>query len=174
MARIFHHGLPDFWRKGSTTFLALSFLLGLVFGVAVFSAAGDSFLSLMRGILSGSVSIVGLLCVTFLPFLFSAFAVSISEPWLLLPVSFGKAFLFSLVSLGLLQGFGSAGWLVRWLLMFSDLVSLPLLYGFWQRHISGERRYCFAECFALLSFFFLIGSVDYCCISPFLADLIHF
>lgn len=174
MARFFHHDLPEWWRKMSTVFLAFSWLAGLVSGIFAFSAAGDTFLPLMRSCLYGSVSIISLLCVTILPFLFSTLAVYVSEPWLLLAVSFGKAFLFSLIAVGISVSFGSAGWLMRLLLMFSDFCVLPLLYWFWLRHISGQRVFNGFEIAAVLSLFVLIGSVDYCVISPFLASLISF
>lgn len=174
MARFLLHESPDSWRKGRTVFLALSFLAGLVSGILVFFVAGESILSLMRSALYCPVSIVGLLCVTALPFLFSAIAVFLSEPWLMGPISFGKAFFFSLLSLGTMAGFGSAGWLVRWLLMFSDLMGLPLLYLYWQRHVSGMQAFSLMEAFVFASLFVLIGSIDYCLFSPLLAGLIHF
>lgn len=173
MARFFHHGLPLWWRKGSACFLALSWFLGLLSGAAIFFSAGIAYFSWMRGVLHGSVSIVGLLCVTVLPFLLSAFAVFISEPWLLLPISFGKALLFSFISLCVLESFGSAGWLVRWLLMFSDLLFVPVLYWFWHRHISGEHCFSGSVSLLLLSLCILIGSIDFCYVSPYLANLIY-
>ena len=95
MARFLLHESPEFWRKGTTVFLALSFLIGLVSGILIFFAAGESFLSLMRSAFYSPVSIVGLLCVTALPFLFSAIAVFLSQPWLMFPICFGKASFFS-------------------------------------------------------------------------------
>lgn len=173
MARFFHQDLPLWWRKGSAVFLALFWTVGLLFGVSFFFFAGKIFSSLMLGVLYGSVSIVGLLCVTVLPFLFSAFAVYLSEPWLLLLVSFWKAFQFSFVSLSILSCFGSAGWLFRWLLMFSDLISLPVLFWYWSRYISGEQGFSCTESLLILSVCILIGSFDYGYVSPFLAELIY-
>lgn len=174
MALFFKQGLPRFWRKGSTLFLAFFWFLGLAFGILFFLLSGDSFVSLMRGTLTSSVSIIRVLCVSLLPFLLSAFAVFISEPRLLLLICFGKAFLFSFVSFGVIQAFGSAGWLVRWLLLFSDCASVPVLYWFWLRNISGNSRFCFWEICGFLSMELLIGSIDYCLVSPFLARLLDF
>lgn len=171
MARLFHGDLLYFRQSCRSTILALFWISGLIAGAAAYFFAGHFLSSLMHGILSGSVSIVSLLCVTVLPFLFSAFAVYICEPRLLYPICFGKAFLFSVVSMAVWISFGSAGWLVRWLLMFSDLVSLPLLYLFWLRHISGQRSFSGLEILLVASACMLIGSVDYCCISPFVAML---
>ena len=174
MARFLLHESPKSSRKGSTVFLALSFSAGLTGGILTFIAAGQSIFPLMRSTLSGSVSIVSLLCVTALPFLFSAVAVFLSGPQLLFPIAFGKAFFFSFFSLGTMAAFGSAGWMIRCLLMFSDLMGLPLLYYYWQRHIPGGHAFSSMEAFAFFSLFFLIGSIDFCLISPFLAGLIHF
>ena len=102
MARLFHPNPPDRRSKYPAFVLALSYFAGLLFGVFVFRFAGDRLDSLMRGAFSGAVSIVGLLGVTVVPFLFSAFAVSLSKPALLFPVSFINAFLFCFVSLGML------------------------------------------------------------------------
>lgn len=173
MARFLHYHLPDLWRKGAWFFLAFSWLSGLICGICAFSCAGNSAFSVMRGAFSGSVSIVGLLGVTVLPFLFSAFAVFISKPGLLLVASFGKAFLASYVSLAVMLAFGSAGWLIRWLLCFSSCAAAPLLYWYWLRYISGERKFSGFEVFLLISLLIFIGSLDYCVILPFLAGLIN-
>ena len=172
MARLFKVDFPLWWRKGSTHFLALCWTAGLLTGMAAFFFADDILLLWMRGVPEGTVSIVGLLAVSVFPFLLSAFAVFIGWPRLLLLIAFWKAAVFTYVSCGLLTGFDSVGWLLRWFLMFSSLSSLPVLYWFWRRYIPGERAVSFAEVFLLLSLFVLLGSIDFCWISPFLANLI--
>lgn len=117
MAQLFHRNMPAWWRKYCFLFLAFCWIAGLLSGTSACLAAGDSLNSLMRGAAARPVSIVSLLGVTMFPFLLSAFAVYISEPWLLLIVSFGDAFVLSFVSLGVMRCGGSAGWLVRWLLV---------------------------------------------------------
>lgn len=173
MARFFCSGLPHWWRKGCRFFLAFSWLAGLACGILVYLSAGNFLLSLMRSTLYVPVSIVGLLCVTTFPFLLSAFAVFLSKPVLLLPICFGKAFLFAFASIGILQAFGSAGWLLRWLLLFSDCASIPLLYWFWLRYLPGYRSLSGWEAASMLSLWLLIGSVNYSVISPLLARLIE-
>ncbi|MGM9548844.1 MAG: hypothetical protein ACI3V5_03265 [Faecousia sp.] len=173
MAQFFHRNLPVWWRKCCFLILAFCWIAGLLSGAYVFRSAGSSLDSLMRGALFRPVSIAGLLCVTIFPFLFSAFAVYISEPRLLLLVCFGEAFVFSFVSLGLTQCGGSAGWLIRWLLSFSTSLTAPLLYLYWLRHLTGRKRFCSLEAAGMLCMCALIGSVDFRLISPFLAGLIH-
>ena len=172
MAQFFRRNLPSWWRKYCFLLLAFCWMAGLVSGSRAFLSAGDTLDSVMRGALIGSVSIVGLLCAALFPFLLSAFAVFISEPWLLLPVSFGDAFVFSFVSLGVTQCAGSAGWLIRWLLVFSASLLSPLLYLYWLRHLPGGRRFDSLEAACILCICALIGSADFRLISPLLARLI--
>lgn len=173
MARFFCPDSPHWWRKGCRFFLACSWLSGLACGILVYLSAGGLLVSLMRSTVYVPVSIVGLLCVTTLPFLFSALAVFLSKPGLLLPICFGKAFLLAFVSIGIFQAFGSAGWLLRWLLLFGDCASVPVLYWFWLRYLPGTRPLCGWEAFSMLSLGVLIGSVNYSVISPFLVRLIE-
>lgn len=167
MPRLFSSSPSRERRKKGRLLLASFWCAGLFFGIYGYLTAGTPFLSWMRGVVPGSVSIVGLLGITVFPFLISALAVFFSTPWLLLLVCFCKAFLFSFVSLGIWQAFGSAGWLARLLWMFSDCIGIPLLYGFWLRHLSGDRAVGGLETGCYLAAFVLLGSVDYRIISPF-------
>lgn len=174
MARFLLRDCSGFWRKGNTVFLALFYFLGLLSGAVFCISSGHIISSLMRSVPGGTVSIVGLLCVTALPFLLSAFAVFVSEPRLVFLICFGKSFLFCVISLGLVAAYGSAGWLIRWLLMFSDSLGMPVLYLYWLRILSSWDKPPLCETFVFGSLFLLIGSIDYCLISPFWSGLIHF
>ena len=172
MSRILCHNLPEWWRKGASVFLAFFWFFGLVAGVLTALSASDLLSASMRTAVFSRVSILGLASAVFLPFLFSAFAVYIQCPFLLLPIAFAKAFLFSYLGLGVIEAFGSAGWLIRVLLMFSDIVLLPVLFWFWIRYISGDSRYGSRATAVCISVAALVGSIDYCVISPFMANLI--
>ena len=161
------------FRKGSTIFLALFWFLGLLSGVLFFHASGSSFNSMMRSILMDTVSIVDLVSVAMLPFLLSAFAVFLSSPWLLLSIAFFRAFLLSFVSMQILAAFGSAGWLLRLLLLFSDLLSAPLFYLYIRWCLSSDFSHAFRTFFLIICCSILIGSLDYVYILPFLADVIN-
>jgi hypothetical protein len=84
-------------------------------------------------------SIFGLLICLCLPFLFSAFAVYISAPGLLFLIAFVKAAASGFFFTAVHTAFGSCGWLVRYLLFFTDVFGSVLLYHYWLRHISGIR-----------------------------------
>lgn len=165
--------LPSWWRRGCVLLLALFWCIGLLCGCAASRQAEAYLVPLMSAAAAHRVSIVGLLAVLLLPLLFSAFAVFISEPRLLLAAAFLKAFTFGFTAWGITVAFGMAGWLIRSLLLFSDCCMLPFLFWFWLRHISGERaavRNDLAVCTAVAV---LVGSIDFWKVSPFLALLIE-
>lgn len=172
MARFLHHDLSQSVRKFYCRLLALCWVAGLMGGIWAFFLADDSLASLMRSSVYGPVSIVSLLCVTGLPFLLSAFAVFLSSHWLILLIAAVKGFVYAFICIAVTVSFGCAGWLIRLLLCFTDTFSMPLLYWFWLRcfRFDGSTMGSIAVLAAAL--FFLTGSVDYCLITPYLADLI--
>lgn len=171
MYRRFFFQLPTWRCKNVQLLLACAFLFGLISGILISMSASDALCSTMRAAPFGCVSIFGLLSVLLLPFLFSAFAVYSSSVLLLLCVAFAKAFAFGFVSFAVWAAFGAAGWLIRFLLMFADLIILPLLLWFWYQIMKNPHSWvkstlvaCILACF--------IGGFDYCFVSPFLANLI--
>ena len=161
------------FRRVRVIFLAFCWMIGIESGILFAAHFGHLFTPLMYCALGSTGSIVGFFSVLLLPFLVSAFAVFISRPGLLFGICFVKGFSFSSASLGMLLAFPSGGWLIRQLLMFSSLASLPLLFWFWLRHISDEAEYSYCRCLLVFSLLILIGSVNVCCVSPFLAMLIN-
>lgn len=165
--------LPHWWRRACMVFLALFWCVGLLIGVRVGTQAGDTLFSLMRTAAGSRVSIVGLLVVTVLPFLFSAAAVFFSKPWLMLPVLFFKGLSFGACAYGVCGAFGDAGWLIRLLLLFSDGFMIPVLFWFCLRHMGGQRWAVKKDLAVCATAALIVGSLDYCFISPFLAMLIE-
>lgn len=171
MARFLHPELSPAFRKWGELLLALSFVCGLLFGILLFRVAGNSLISLMPGILTCPVSIVDLLIPFTLPFLLSAIAVYLCIPGTLPFICFLKTTQFSFVSCGVMASFGSSGWLIRILFLFSDICCLALLYLYWLRHISVGRLFSRIEvCFFLVAAVLITG-IDYLVIFPFLQGL---
>ena len=148
--------------------LAFCWCLGFGFGVVLFLYAGTPGVSLMRRIICGSVSIVSLIGIGLLPFLFTAFAVFLSELRLLFLICICKACLFAFVSMGICLAFSSAGWMMRPLLLFYDSILCALLYFLWYRLLTGRKACWLLTIMAGI----LAGGIEYCIISPFLAGLI--
>lgn len=168
----FRHSMPAWWCGVCTPLLALFWGAGLLLGVGLACQAGDSIFSLMRIAASRRVSIVGLFSSILLPFLLSAAAVYLHGASLLLPVSFLKAFSFGFCAVTVMKAFGSAGWLVCRLLLFSDCCLMPVLFWFWLRHIRGGRRSVKMDMRLCAILIAAVGSIDYFLISPFLMSII--
>ena len=170
MARFLHRFFVWFGRNVPTVLLVACFFAGFIPGIRMSCKAAFSF-SLMRGAMDSAVSIVSALCVLLLPLFFSALAVYFSKPKLLYGIAFLKAFTFAFVSAGITSGFGSAGWLARRLLMFSDSLSLPLLWLYWLRHIPGKGVFQPADTILIASCMGFIGFADHVLISPLLQGI---
>ena len=145
---------------------------GLISGASASFYAGNPFVSTMRAASSGCVSISGLLSVLLLPLLFSAFAVYICQIRLLFPIVFVKAFCFSFVAMGIDSAFGSAGWLVRILLLFGSGFSLPILWWFWNRLLASKPDRILSDFVTAMTAIAVIACFDHWMIAPFLANLI--
>ena len=165
--------LPAFWHRRAAFVLIAFFLLGHVLGILLSGSAGTFFLSSMRTVVSSRVSIVSLLSSAVLPFLFSAFAVWLAQPMLLIPIAFWKAFLFSYLGYGLFSAWGSAGWLIAGLVMFGKICAMPLLCWYWLRYVCGRRFEVPVFCL-ILGALTCIGMVEYYLIVPFLGSIITF
>ena len=128
-------------RRKRHILLALSWMLGLGLGALVFRYEKQHITALMPSVLCSQSSIIGLAASALLPFLLSAVAVYLSFPLFLIPICFSKAFLYAYISCGIYHFFCSAGWLIHGLLLFVDTLSIPVLYLYWLRHISGFRYF---------------------------------
>ncbi len=169
----FHRSVLPARRQFACKFLLTVFwLTGLGLGICFAVHAGDSLILMMRSAAAAPVSITGLMAVLALPFLITALAVYLSQPRLLLVLAFVKACCFGFCASSIDTAFQSAGWLVRYLLMFSELCYLPVLTWFWMRHISGFGRTAVKDLAVCAGAAVAIGLVDYCFVSPWLAMLL--
>lgn len=164
MARFFHRQFSNGSCRASAWVLAFFFLWGLLCGVIACRGCGPEFAALMRGLPFGTVSIVGLILCLLFPFLLS-FASWVLDPALLFPICFCRAFLFGFVHFSLSFFHGSGGWLLHWLVLFSDSLSLPLLYCFWYRRLLN-RQLSIRHGFVLMALVTVIGTVDFYLIEP--------
>ena len=153
------------------TYFILSILLGFSVGFYFFENTGNSPILLMRVALCCNVSISSLLCSVFLPFLLSFLCVYFSKQWLLYWICFWKMFSFGFSANCLLRAFGSAGWLVQSLSMFSDLAALIMLTWFCVRNLRICRHPARKDFLVATSVVFPICVADYIFISPFVASL---
>ena len=172
MVRIFPSCFTSVIRRASAVILAFTLICGSAFGAFLSTQTEHASLSLMHTAAESGVSIVSLLCVVLLPFLFTVFAVYIRRFWLVIPICFWKVFSFAYLYCAVLFSYGSSGWLVGILLMFSDILALPVLCWFWMRVLrSGRADWIRNSCgvFLLLSGIVILDS-SY--LSPYLVFLL--
>lgn len=139
-------------------------------GVIFAASAGDSYFLLMRKTANCFVSIVGSAVTVLLPFLVSVFVITHSKPWLVYLICGIYIFSLSSACYAICRSFGSAGWLIQGMLLFPDICLTPVLIWLSVLHFAGKcnRRVCiYSSLFAVA-----IGMIDYCLISPLLANLI--
>ncbi len=156
------------WHKFRIVVLTLFWVLGFLSGILSALAADDYLPLLMRSAIYSTVSISGLLISTVLPFLISVLAVLASEFWLLPLIGGAKAFCFAFSACGISLVFGSSSWLLRGLFLFCDFFTLPMLYFFTLRSLSGENQRHLTLWLLLPS---VIATLNYGFVSPFLVDL---
>lgn len=168
-----HLHLGDSWcrRNRNCILLAFCWMSGLLFGFLFYTFNQHTLSSLMRRAIFAPVSIVGLLISFLFPFLFSAFAVIIHTPIWIYPIACYKAFSFAVVSIGFVDGMGSAGWLYWILLMAGDILSLPALYLYWLHSLMDIQGTYAKPVLFLLMVAFLWGCVNTCFLLRVMAEL---
>ena len=148
-------------------FLTIAWILGIFIGFYAANGTNHFVIELPQH----SRTLFGLLFVILLPFLFSVLSMRYLTPLLFIPLAFADAFIFAYCSYCIQFSFGNAGWLFRWLLMFSDSCMSVTLLLFWVRNI--DQTYHSRKD---LGIFFiiscLIGFIDYFAVSPFLSELL--
>ena len=151
--------------------LVIHWLLGLLTGIFLALTADIHFPPLMLSVFCDRMSIVCFLAAFLLLLLISFFSALLSQRYLLFPLAFVKAFLFAFAGAMLMNTFSASGWLMQLLLMFSDLLILPIFWWLWLMERSEGMLYAYAVAAAGIV---LIVLLDYALITPFLADLIVF
>ena len=165
MARLLHSVGSFCTRKWDKLFLAFFWVAGLIAGGFVFHCSGSNFVSQMPLAVASQPSIFTLLISALLPFLFSAYAVYIGLPRILYGICFLKAWGLGYLSCCVFAAFGSAGWLVRWLFLFTDISAAAVLYCYCHRHISGVRKMSAGSFSAYAGIISAVSFLDYSVIS---------
>lgn len=174
MDRFLYPGFKFGLRKPGQHLLAAAWLLGLSAGIFVAIHASSSFFLLMRSAIFCKVSIVCLLLSGSLPFLFSAYAFSFNQDWLVIPVCFLKAFLFSSVACGLLLSYHIIGWFLVIYLLFCDICTFPPLWLFWLNHFHRNKPVSILDVLCVCGVHIFVVAVYSCWISPFASNHIFY
>lgn len=154
-------------------FLAFFWLAGISFGLYAANLASVHISSLMLTLVDQRVSIVGMLIIFIFPLLLSAVLIHFSAHRLLFLFAFLKAFCYSFSSCCIFLSFGSAGWLIQSLLMFSDTVLAIVLLWFWFRFFSAKTVELGRDAGICCIITACVVCIDYFMVSPFLASLFN-
>lgn len=158
--------------KASVAFLAVCWTLGICLGAYFAALSFDNVSFLMRTVVSNRVSISGMLLAAFFPLTLTAIFILFSLRFFLLLLAFCKAFSFSFCACCILYVYGSSGWLIQQLLLFSDLFLILILLWLWIRLLSSNDS--IKKDLLICSFLSLfVGSVDCFIVSPFLVTLFN-
>lgn len=141
------------------------FLIGGNIGLDLYTDAEHYFVTV------GSIGASFLGCVMFplLPLFVTVTVVQLFSADAVLLVAFLKSVMFSMIAVACAASWGSAGWLVSRLMLFSSFLALPVLARSWYRALCKS----FGKKEIVLSFvvLFIIGVFDYFWVSPFLCSL---
>ena len=172
MDRFLHRSFAAFSYRISCFVFAIFWIAGLLSGILMSYCADVSLFRLMLSGLDARLSIVGFLSVLLLPLFLSFLAAYLTCPLVICVIAYLKAFLFAFLGMVILHSFRSAAWLIHFLMMFSDLLILPVLWWFWIQVLSGSRSVVFRSGVVSAICIILIGIFDFTAIAPFLASLI--
>ena len=171
MKRRIFYSFPNLPVNAPSIFLALFWILGFLFGAYAANYLPEDYVSMIQASAGKQAAFWGLFLTGCLPFLAAYFCVCFSKNYLLYPVGFLKAFFFSLCSMCIYRGFGSAGWLVNGLFQWADRLLLPVLYWYCLRHLTGTSSK--RDAFLCLAFYVSFLYLEYRFVSPYLAMLIE-
>jgi len=152
--------------------IAILWCFGIAFGSVCGVHSSTDYISVMRGFDIQSMSIVGRYVLLFLPLVFSVFAIHYGLYTLILPVVFCKAFIFSYSCCCIVSLFGSASWLLRFLLLFFDSCTLPFLMLIWLRGMTGKQFAMRYEVISCSIYMLIIACVDHYVVLPFTVALL--
>ena len=144
--------------------------IGLILGTLFAAYADPSIFPVMCRAVFEPVSIVLSGAAQLLPFLIAAYAASISRLRLINIVCGCKLFLFAYTGSLIWSAFSAAGWLIRSLLLFSDVILVPCLCWYCFRLVMGDwdERKDFGICLGILVITALLNCLF---ISPFLVKI---
>lgn len=169
---VFRHD-SNFRCKKFVVFLAFFWIFSFVAGVLFATYFHNIPLSLMRIVVVGHVSIVGLVVILLLPFVLSVVAMRLSMPWIIYMIAVLKGFCYGFSIYFLLISYFDSAWLVCSLVMFSVYCGQIPLFLFWTRYMNDTTDRWKRDALACLVLLTLIGCLDYFVISPFLITLMR-
>ena len=160
------------WRRCSIPTIVFSLILGLHTGILLCVRSGPTFFSLMHNVASESMSLVGCLSLGLIPLLVCAVCIHLGAGCIIPIVLWAKGLSFGFVSCLAFRAFGSAGWLIHFLLFSLRQIQLIILILFCIRFCCQEEVPGFRYIFPYFAASAALCVADYLIIAPFLAEII--
>ena len=166
---------PQKWmaliRKSRLAFsVVTAWLAGVTSGGLLAVLVGSTYYSVLETAVSCPASPAGLAAGIVLPAALIVVAARSKLRWLLCLTVLFKVTSVTACSIGLQGVYGSAGWLVRLFVQFSDMLTLPVFC--WLSLRGAKKPISKTVCGAAAVWYLLVCLADYCVISPFFAGLI--
>lgn len=160
------------WEKNSVYFLAFFWTFSIFAGIILGSKSVPHISSLMLSAASDSMSITGMFLIYILPLIFSIISIRLKVSLLILPLSVIKGFFNGFLSASVCVAFGSAGWLICLLLLFTNSVSSVFLMWFWFKYLHNPNSHLMRYFIICVTFSICMFAFDVFVISPFLSAVI--
>lgn len=147
-------------------FLSSSWLAGIVLGFGLSFILKAQSIPLMLVASDCSISVAGLCFIVLTPFLISLISYKLSKLWPIYFWAFVKGVCLGHSIPVMLWSFGTAAWLLHFLLSFSNVITLVPIFFFWFQCIRPEDS--LPQKFVRLILFIsvCVGLIDFFLISP--------
>lgn len=155
---------PSF--RTSVFILSLSWLTGIVIGFGLSFILKAQSVPLMTAASDCGISIAGLCFIILTPVLISLISYRLSKLWPIYFWSFVRGVYWGHSIPVMLWSFGTAAWLLHFLLSFSNVITLVPMFCFWLQCIRPEGSIPHKYVRLILIISICVGLIDYFLISP--------
>lgn len=158
----------------SNLFFLSAWLLGTFAGLYIVLSVPDHALVLFLSVLHSRATLLGLILVQTLPLTISCCAFWLKKAIFVYLVIFFKAFSFTYCVFGVFLFYNTAGWMMRWVTLFSASSSILPLIWFWYRNFP-KRGVSFNKDMCICIFFVILSCLaDYYVMLPLSMRLMNF
>ena len=168
----YQHRTAQYKRMINIAILSVVWIAGLLTGAAL--ANNISYQLVGYKLILDRISLLGLLFSTVLPLAISAVAIIIQAPCLIFPVAFIKGLMHAYSTLVIYSVYGAAGWLAKWLFVFSDSILILFLLWFWLRMIAGKCTSFTRDLLICSIATVVVVCIDFLIVSPFSVMLFNY
>ena len=161
-----------FKNRTSTFFVGLSWIVGLFIGGAL-TIEPFNITTAFSSVALLNPSLVQLCLIRIIPFFLIAVCSAFSLSYLSIGIIFSKALLYGYCSSGIIQSFASAGWLILFLLLFSDFIAIVFLLWFSIRNMTRKRNSLKFDLLFCVTIVLVACYIECRAVSPYLIMLLN-